>query len=98
MDTFPLVVGFSLAIGVGMIANTVISVLYETGRRISRPTRRGRLQALGLSKQQSEEKRSEEAVLGYGNVPWGTVYAISTLIGLVLLAVAGSCSTCVTTA
>ena len=89
MDTFPLVVGFSLAIGVGMIANTVISVLYETGRRMSRPTRRGRLQALGLSKQQSEEKRSEEAVLGYGNVPWGTLYAISTLIGLVLLAVIG---------
>ena len=89
MDTFPLVVGFSLAIGVGMIANTVISVIYETGRRISRPTRRGRLQTLGLSKQQSEEKRSEEVVLGYGNVPWGTLYALSALVGLVLLAVIG---------
>ena len=35
MDTFSLVVGFSLAIGVGMIANTVISILFETGRRLA---------------------------------------------------------------
>ena len=90
MDTYPLVVGVSLAIGVGMIANTVISVLYEAGRRISRPTRRGRLHALGLSEAHNEEKRSEEAVLGYSHVPWGTVYAVSALIGLVLLAVIGT--------
>ena len=73
-----------------MIANTVISVLYEAGRRISRPTRRGRLHALGLSEAHNEEKRSEEAVLGYSHVPWGTVYAVSALIGLVLLAVIGT--------
>jgi hypothetical protein len=57
MDTFSLVVGFSLAIGVGMIANTIISIIFETGRRLSRPVRRGRLHALGLgNKDQYEEK------------------------------------------
>ena len=29
MDTFSLVVGFSLAIGVGMIANTIISIILK---------------------------------------------------------------------
>ena len=89
METFPLVVGISLAIGVGMIANTIISVIYETGRRMSRPTRRGRLQALGLNEPRNEQKSSEEFILGNNHVSWRTIYAISALIGLVLLAVIG---------
>ena len=90
MNTFSLVVGFSLAIGVGMIANTIISIIFETGRRLSRPVRRGRLHALGLgNKDQSEEKRTEEAIPGIGDIPWGSLYAGAALIGLVLLAVLG---------
>jgi hypothetical protein len=90
MDTFSLVVGFSLAIGVGMIANTVISILFETGRRLSRPIKRGRLHALGLgTKYQSDEKKTEEAILGFGDIPWGALYAGTALIGLILLAVLG---------
>ena len=57
MDTFSLVVGFGLAIGVGMVANAVISIIFETGRRLSRPVRRGRLHTLGLgNNDQYEEK------------------------------------------
>lgn len=48
MDTFSLVVGFSLAIGVGMISNTVISIVFEIGRRLSRWIQHGCLHALGL--------------------------------------------------
>ena len=90
MNTYSLVVGFSLAIGVGMIANTIISIIFETGRRLSRPVRRGRIHALGLgNKDQSEEKRTEEAIPGIGPIPWGSLYAGAALIGLVLLAVLG---------
>ena len=73
-----------------MVANTVISIIFETGRRLSRPVRRGRLHALGLgNKDQYEEKRTEEAILGFGGIPWGSLYAGAALIGLVLLAVLG---------
>lgn len=89
MEIFPLVVGFSLAIGVGMLAHAVLAIVYETGRRLTRPARRGRLHALGLSQSQTDEKRSEEAILGYGHIPWANLYAISALAGLVLLAVIG---------
>jgi hypothetical protein len=90
MDTSSLVVGLSLAIGVGMIANTVISIIFEIGRRLSRPIQRGRLHALGLgNKDQSEEIRTEEAILGFSDIPWGVLYAGAALVGLVLLAVLG---------
>jgi hypothetical protein len=90
MDTFSLVVGFGLAIGVGIIANNVICILFETGRRLSRPMQRGRLHAFGLgNKNQSEEKRTEVEILGLGEIPWGALYAGTALVGLVLLAILG---------
>ena len=33
MNTFPTLVGFSLAIGVGLIANTLFTIFYDLGRR-----------------------------------------------------------------
>ncbi len=48
MDTYPLLVGFSFAIGMGLIANTILSTIYDLGRRLwfslFHP---GRLSALG---------------------------------------------------
>lgn len=90
MDTYALVVGFILAIGVGMIANTLISTLYEIGRRFSRPVRRSRLLALGLDdNRQNEKKKSEETILGLGNIPWNACYAAAAILGLALTAILG---------
>jgi len=90
MDTYSLVVGFSLAIGVGMIANTVLSIIFETGRRLSRTARRGRLYAFGLGvREQKEEKQTEDAILGLSHIPWNSLYAGAALISLILLAVLG---------
>jgi len=90
MDTYSLVVGFSLAIGVGMIANSVLSIVIETGRRFSRTARRGRLYALGLGvREQKVDKQTEDAILGLGHIPWNGLYAAAALIGLILLVVLG---------
>ncbi|MCK7481102.1 MAG: hypothetical protein M0C28_30785 [Candidatus Moduliflexus flocculans] len=50
MDTYPLMVGFSLAFGVGLIVNATLSSFYELGRRWLRllGRRRYRLHALGI--------------------------------------------------
>ncbi|GAP21906.1 hypothetical protein [Leptolinea tardivitalis] len=96
MDTYSLVVGFSLAIGVGMIANTVLSIIIETGRRLSRSVSRGRLQALGLGIRDhngihnaQEGSHTEETILGLSQVPWNSLYAGAALVGLILLATLG---------
>jgi hypothetical protein len=90
MDTYSLVVGFSLAIGVGMIANSVLSIVIETGRRLSRTARRGRLYALGLGvREQKVDKQTEDAILGLGHIPWNGLYAGAALTGLILLVVLG---------
>jgi hypothetical protein len=87
MNTYSLVVGFGLAIGVGMIVHTLFSIIFETGRRLSSPVRRGRLYALGIgNKDKSEDIRKEEAILGLPDIPWGSLYAAATLTGLILLA------------
>jgi hypothetical protein len=90
MDTYSLVVGFSLAIGVGMIANTVLLILIETGRRLSRTASRGRLYALGLGvREPKEDKITQDAILGFDHIPWNSLYAGAALTGLLLLAAFG---------
>ena len=90
MNIYSLVVGFGLAIGVGMIVHTLFSIIFETGRRLSRPMRRGRLYALGIGNtDKSEEIKKEEAILGLPDIPWGSLYAAATLAGLILLALLG---------
>ncbi len=90
MNTYSLVVGFGLAIGVGMIVHTLFSILFETGRRLSRPMRRGRLYALGIGNtDKSEEIKKEESILGLPDIPWGSLYVAGTLVGLILLALLG---------
>lgn len=73
-----------------MIANTVLCIVFDTGRRLSRTTNRGRLSALGFGvREQKEDKQTEDAILGLGQIPWRSLYAGSALTGLVLLAVLG---------
>jgi len=92
MDTYPLLVGFSFAIGVGLIANTILSTIYDLGRRLwfALFHHRGRLSALGVSSiKENEEKNTEDAILGLANIPWTNLYAAAALLGLILFALLG---------
>ncbi len=91
MDSLSFVVGFSITIGVGLAVNSILSLLYETGKRLARATRFGRLQKLGMSSFLSkEETLSEDAILGIAYIPWSTLYLVATFIGLGLFIGIGS--------
>ena len=54
------------------------------------PGKRSRLNALGIrNNEKNQEQQKEEALLGLENISWNTYYAVSTLIGLALLAFLG---------
>lgn len=89
MEIYSLVVGLSLTIGVGLLVHPLFSFVVETGRRLDHRARQGRLAVLGIPKSSKEESSIEEVSLGLGHIPWNSIYAISTLIGLILLAVLG---------
>lgn len=86
MDTYPLMVGFSLAIGVGLIVNATLSSFYELGRRWLRllGRRRYRLHALGINGQ-NQGHPSEDEILGLTRIPWTNLYAGSAILGLALV-------------
>jgi hypothetical protein len=85
MDTYPLMVGFSLAIGIGLLVNTTLSSVYLLGRRwfwlIGR--RRYRLQALGIDNP-AKGSQSEDEILGLTQIPWTNLYAGAAVLGLAL--------------
>ena len=85
MDTYPLMVGFSLAIGVGLIVNATLSSFYELGRRWLRllGRRRYRLHALGINGQ-NQGQPSEDEILGLTRIPWTNLYAGAAILGLAL--------------
>lgn len=85
MDTYPLMVGFSLAIGVGLIVNATLSSFYELGRRWLRllGRRRYRLHALGINGQ-NQGHPSEDEILGLTRIPWTNLYAGAAILGLAL--------------
>ena len=85
MDTYPLMVGFSLAIGVGLIVNATLSSFYELGRRWLRllGRRRYRLHALGINGQ-NQGNSSEDEILGLTRIPWTNLYAGAAILGLAL--------------
>lgn len=92
METFPLMVGVSLAIGVGLMAKAVLSVAYDFGRRLSHAGshRPGRLYALGLSSaKEKENDNSEDEILGLARVPWTSLYLLAALVGLILFVTVG---------
>ena len=85
MDSVSIVVGFSLAMGIGLVANSILSILYETGRRFTHAARFGRLQKLGLGSHEGKEVTlSEDHILGIEHIPWGNLYAAAMLASLAL--------------
>jgi len=93
VDTYPLLVGFSFAMGVALIANTMISVLYLFGRRLTHAVLRrpGRLAVLGLtSEKEKSAQNTMDAVFGLSGIPWTSVYAASALLSFILFTTLGS--------
>ncbi|NMB68527.1 MAG: hypothetical protein GYA20_07175, partial [Chloroflexi bacterium] len=92
MDGYPLLVGFSFAMGVGFIANTTLSMLVLLGRRLNHAVLRkpGRLAALGLTSEKEKSKQNTmEEVYGLTEIPWTSLYAASALLSLILFATLG---------
>lgn len=92
METYPLLVGFSLAVGVGLLADALLTALYNLVHRLSRGLtyQPSRLSALGLtSAKQQAETTSEDELLGLARIPWTNLYAVSALISLGLFALIG---------
>lgn len=93
MDRYPLLVGFSFAMGVGLIANATLSMMVLIGRRLTHAVLRrpGRLAALGLtSEKEKGEQSTIDEVYGLAGIPWNSLYAGSTLLALILFATLGS--------
>ena len=84
--SIPLLVGFSLAVGVGLIVDGLLSSLLGLCRRMLglRGYRYGRLARLGLHNPHQPAQSFQEAdVLGLSAVPWTSLYAAVALLGLV---------------
>lgn len=91
MDTYPLVVGFSIAVGVGLIAEALLSTIYHMSRRWMRRVayRPNHLPIPGIISDQNQETDQEEALLGLAWIPWTNLYALAALFSLVLFVVLG---------
>jgi hypothetical protein len=85
METFPLVVGISLAVGVWMIAHSILNFCFDLGSRWYQALtrRRYRLLSLGIGKMEGKS-RGEDELLGLEKIPWLNLYAGSALLGLAL--------------
>lgn len=93
MEHYPLLVGFSFAMGVGLVANSTLSVLVLMGRRLNHAVLRkpGRLAALGLtSEKEKREQNTIDDVYGLAGIPWTGLYAASALLALILFATLGT--------
>ncbi len=92
METYPLFVGFSLAVGIGLMLEALFTTLYALGHRLSRGLsyRPNRLTSLGVtSARQQAERTSEDELLGLARIPWTNLYALSALAGLGLFLLVG---------
>ena len=92
MNSIPILVGLSLAVGVGLIVNAIATTILDFGRRIYglMGRRRGRLAILGLSNsQQQREGSTSDDVSGLAAIPWTNLYAAATLAGLLGFALIG---------
>lgn len=92
METYPLFVGFSLAVGVGLMLDALFTALYALGHRLSRGLsyQPNRLSSLGVtSARQQAEGTSEDELLGLARIPWTNLFALSALAGLGLFLLVG---------
>ncbi len=92
MESIPLFIGASLAIGAGLITHALASTLFEWGKRWTRlrASRRNRLVALGFSQKKAGPGLPEEIETGLAGFSWTNLYAISALLGLAGFAFLGS--------
>ena len=90
MENTSLIVGLSLAVGLGLVCHVLLSTLWEGSQRLSRRLHRGRLAALGVGHSQEQaQKINEDALLGLDQIPWNKAYLGATFLGLVLFFVLG---------
>ena len=91
MNQIPFLVGFACALGVGLLVNVSLQVLFEIGKKLTRKIRRprSRLAALGWAVQSSAVVLSEEELLGLSSIPWMQLYLAATLLSLILFGVVG---------
>ncbi len=92
METYPLLVGFSLAVGIGLMADAVFRGLYALVYRLFRglSLRPSRLASLGLSSaRQQAEATSEDELLGLARIPWTNLYAAAAVVSLGLFTLIG---------
>lgn len=91
MDTYPLMVGFSIALGVGLIADALFSTLYRLSKRWFRRLayRPDHLPIPGIHMDLNQETDREETLLGLAWIPWTNLYALAALISLILFIVIG---------
>jgi len=92
VETYPLFVGFSLAVGVGLMLESLFAALYALVYRLSRGLsyRPNRLSSLGVtSARQQADRTSEDELLGLERIPWANLYALSALAGLGLFLLVG---------
>lgn len=92
METYPLLVGFSLAVGVGLMADALMTGLYALAHRLTGGLsyRPGRLSSLGLTGTSKQaESTSEDELLGLSRIPWTNLYALSALLSLGLFTLIG---------
>lgn len=91
--SIPLLIGFSLAVGVGLIVNVFLTSIFEIGRRIAGFSRfgRGRLAVLGLHHSQYQtNQQNQDDIWGIAGISWTNLYALSALVGLLGFALIGS--------
>ncbi len=92
MNSMPLLVGLACAVGIGMLAHSLLQTLFDFGRRFSRWFGRsqGRLAALGLtSHSQQSIQLTEDELLSLAAIPWANLYAVAALLSLVLFWLVG---------
>lgn len=92
MNSLPTLVGLACAVGVGMLAHSLLYTLFDFGRRFSHGFGRpqGRLAALGLTTYHATKLSvSEDDILGLASIPWANLYAVTALISLVLFGLVG---------
>lgn len=91
METYPLLVGFSFAVGVGLISHAALSFLYSLMRRLIRGVsgRTSRISRLMETRPEEKKVSSDEDLLGLAHIPWTNLYALSALVSLVLFALVG---------
>jgi hypothetical protein len=90
METFAWIVGLALAIGMGLLVNSIVGGLAQMATRLVRLVRMRTSRAYRFGQSQGVEANavhSEDDLLGtFGHIPWRSMYLLSALAGMGLFA------------